>query len=122
MRACELLRNNILNVFNIEMLKDYFDCTNIIVLRNVIYFEARLHLVHTHTHIHTPRHIYGSSLIAKSVKNLPAMQETQVQFLDQEDALEKEMATHSSILAWRIPQTEEPGGLQSIGLQQVGHN
>ena len=111
MRACELLRNNILNVFNIEMFKDYFDCTNIIVLRNVIYFEARLHLVHTHTHTHTPRHIYGSSLIAQSVKNLPAMQETQVQFLDQQDALEKEMATHSSILAWRIPQTEEPGRL-----------
>ena len=51
------------------------------------------------------------------VKNLPAMQETQVQSLSLEDALEKGMATHSSILAWRIPQTEEPGGLQSMGLQ-----
>ena len=49
--------------------------------------------------------------MAQSVKSLPAMQETQVQFLDQEDPLEKEMATHSSILAWRIPWTEEPGGL-----------
>ena len=49
------------------------------------------------------------------VKNLPAMQETQVQFLGQEDPLEKEMATHSSILAWKIPRTEEPRGLQSIG-------
>ena len=50
------------------------------------------------------------------VKNLPIMQETQVQSLGQEDPLEKEMATHSSILAWKIPWTEEPGGLQSMGL------
>ena len=56
------------------------------------------------------------------VKNPPAKQETQVQSLDQEDPLEKEMATHSSILAWRIPWTEEPGRLQSIGSQRVGHN
>ena len=56
------------------------------------------------------------------VKNLPAMQETQVQFLGQEDPLEKEMATHSRILAWEIPQTEEPGGLASIGLSRVGHD
>ena len=54
-------------------------------------------------------------LIAPSVKNLPAMQETQVQFLGQEDPLEKEMATHSSILAFRISWTEEPGRLQSMG-------
>ena len=53
--------------------------------------------------------------MAKSVKNLPAMHETQVQSLGQEDPPEKEMATHSSILAWEIPWTEEPGGLQSIG-------
>ena len=50
---------------------------------------------------------------------MPAMQETQVQFLGQEDPLEKEMATHSSILAWEIPWTEEPGALQSMGLQRV---
>ena len=56
------------------------------------------------------------------VKNLPVMQETQVQSLGWEDSLEKEMATHSSILAWRIPWTEEPGGLQSMGLQRVGHD
>ena len=49
-------------------------------------------------------------------------QETQVQSLGQEDALEKEMATHSSILIWKIPWTEEPGGLQSMGSQRVGHN
>ena len=53
------------------------------------------------------------------VKNPPAMQETWVQFLGWEDSLEKEMATHSSIPAWRIPWTEEPGGLQSMGLQRV---
>ena len=56
------------------------------------------------------------------VKNLPAMQETQVRFLGQEDLLKKEMATHSSILAWRIPRKEEPGRLQSMGLQRVGPN
>ena len=56
------------------------------------------------------------------VKNLPAMQETQVWFLGQEDPLEKEMAIHSSILAWKIPWTEESGGLQFLGLQRVRHN
>ena len=56
------------------------------------------------------------------VKNLPAMQETQVRSLGQEDPLEKGMATHSSILAWRIPWTEEHSGLQSMGLQRVGHD
>ena len=59
-----------------------------------------------------------ASLIAHMVKNLPAMQETWVQLLGQEDSLEKEMATHSSILAWSIPWAEEPGGLQSVGLQE----
>ena len=56
------------------------------------------------------------------VKNLPAVQETQVQSLGQEDPLEEVMATHSSILAWRIPWTEEPGRLQSMGSQRVGHD
>ena len=56
--------------------------------------------------------------MAQSVKNLPAMQETGVLFLGWEDPVEKEMAIHSSILAWRIPWTEEPGGLQSMGLQE----
>ena len=63
-----------------------------------------------------------SSLVARIVKNLPAIQETQVQSLGREDPLEREMATHSSILAWRIPWTEEPGGLQSMGSQRVGHD
>ena len=66
--------------------------------------------------------VYGASLAAQMVKNLPAVQKTQVQSLGQEDPLEKGMATHSSILAWRIPWTEEPSGLQSKGLQRVGHN
>ena len=61
-------------------------------------------------------------LLAQTVKNLPTMQETQVQSLGQEDPLEKGMATHSSILAWKIPWTEEPGGLQSMGSQRVGHS
>ena len=60
--------------------------------------------------------------MAQTVKNLAAMQETWVRSLGREDPPEKEMATHSSILAWRIPWTEEPGGLQSMGLQRVGHN
>ena len=59
---------------------------------------------------------YWASLIAQAVKNLPAMQETEVQSLGQEDPLEKRMATHSKILARRIPWTEEPDGLQSMGL------
>ena len=56
------------------------------------------------------------------VKRLPTMQETQVQSLGREDPLEKEMATHSSTLAWKIPWLEEPGRLQSVGSQRVGHN
>ena len=63
-----------------------------------------------------------TSLVAQIVKNLPAMQETQVQSLSLEDPLEKGTATHSSILAWMIPWTEEPGGLQSLGSQRVEHN
>ena len=59
--------------------------------------------------------------MAETVKNLPAGQETQVQSLGWEDPLEEGMAIHSSFLAWRIPWTEEPGGLQSMGLQRVGH-
>ena len=63
-----------------------------------------------------------ASLVAQLVKTLPVMQETWVQSLGWEDPLEKEMAAHSSILAWRIPWTEEPGGLQSMGSQRVGHD
>ena len=60
--------------------------------------------------------------MAQTVKKLPAMQETQVRSLGQEDPLEKEMATHSSILAWRIPWTEKPGGLQAMRSQRVRHD
>ena len=63
----------------------------------------------------------GVSLVAQMVKNLPTTWETQVRSLDQEDTLEEAMATHSNVLAWEIPWTEEPGGLQSIGSQRAGH-
>ena len=63
-----------------------------------------------------------ASLVAQMVKNLPVMRETQVRSLDWEDPLEEGRATHSSILAWRIPWTEEPGGLQPVGSQRVRHD
>ena len=66
--------------------------------------------------------IIWASLVAQMVKNLPAMWETWVQSLGQEDPLEEGMATNSRVLAWRIRWTEEPGGLQSMGLQRVRHN
>ena len=79
-------------------------------------------LAHTHKlNIIEYAPAFGTSLVAQMVKNLPAMQEfqeTQVQSLGGEDPLEKGMATHSSILDWRIPWTEVPGGLQSMGLQK----
>ena len=71
------------------------------------------------------RYIIGhiiTSLVAQTAKNLPAMQETWVRSLGGEDPLEKGTATHPSILAWRIPWTEEPGGLQSMGSQRVRHD
>ena len=66
--------------------------------------------------------IPGASLVAQTVKHLPAMQETWVRVLGPEDPLEKEMATHSSTLAWKIPWMEEPGRLQSMELQRVGQD
>ena len=69
--------------------------------------------------------VFRASLVALRVKNLPSMQEiqeTQVRSLGQEDPLEEEMSTHSRILAWEIPWTEEPGGLQSMGPQIIGHD
>ena len=65
---------------------------------------------------------YWAFLVAQSVKNLPAVQETRVWFLGWEDPLEKEMATYSSILAWQVSWTEEPGGLQYVGSQRVRHD
>ena len=72
-------------------------------------------LINTHYYIWAP-------LMTQAVKTLPAMQETRVRSLGREDLLEKGVATHSSTLAWRIPWTEEPCGLQSVGLQRVRHN
>ena len=66
--------------------------------------------------------LWPASLVAQMVKRLPAMWETQVQSLSWEDPLEKEMATHSNILAWKIPWTEEPGRPQSMGWQRVRHD
>ena len=66
--------------------------------------------------------ISKTSLVAQTVQNLPVMQETQIPSLGWEDTLENGMATHSSILVWRIPRREEPGGRQSMGSQRVGHN
>ena len=60
-----------------------------------------------------------ASLVAQTVKNLPAVEETQVRSLGREDPLEEEMSTHFSVLAWRIPQTEEPSGVQSMGWQRI---
>ena len=85
--------------------------------------------VYTHTHTHTHTHTYTyplqyswASLVVQMVKNLPAVWETWVQSLGWEDPLEEGMAAHSSTLAWRIPRTEEPGGLQSMGSQTVRHD
>ena len=64
----------------------------------------------------------GAPLVAQTVENSPAMQETQIRSLGWEDPLEKGMAIHSSIPAWSVPWTEEPGGLQSMGLQRVRHD
>ena len=66
--------------------------------------------------------VFAASLVAQTVKRLPTMRETRVRFLGQEDPLEKEMATHSSTLAWKIPWTEEHGRLPSMGSQRVGHD
>ena len=72
--------------------------------------------------LQSPQIRIGASLVAQRLKRLPAMKETWVRSLGWEDPLEKEMATHSSILAWRIPWTEEPGGLQSTGSPRVRHD
>ena len=78
--------------------------------------------VHGVTRSRTRLNTFFLSFVAKVVKNLPATQKTQVQSLGWEDPLEMEMAAHSSILAWKIPWTEELGRLQSMGSQRVGHD
>ena len=77
---------------------------------------------HTQDNIKRRQFDKSTSLVIHLVKNLPAMQETQVQPLSGEDPLEKEMATHSSILAWKVPWTEEPGKLPSMGSQRIRHD
>ena len=79
----------------------------------LFYQKTLLSILHLHNHLVT----CTASLVAQMVKNLSEMQETWVISLGREDTLENEMVTHSSILAWRIPRTEEPGGLQSMGSQ-----
>ena len=81
-------------------------------------FEIKMHNYHWKYWNSTLK----ASLVAQRLKRPPAIRETWVQSLGREDPLDKGMATHSSILAWRMPCTEEPGGLQRTGLQRVGHN
>ena len=90
------------------------------VLALVLFFGAQLG--QTATVILLLIRFYGASLVAQMVKSLPTMWEVQVQSLGWDDPLEKGMATHSTILAWRTPWTEEPGGLQSMGSQRIGHD
>ena len=82
----------------------------------IVYFAVELYEILMYFWILTSYPNKWGFPLAQMVKNLPALHETWVQSLSQEDPLEKEMVTHSSILAWRIPWTEEPGGLQSMGL------
>ena len=85
--------------------------------------ELTDHLVGTYyVYLNSYIALVRASLVAQRVKRLPAMQETWVQSLGQEDPLKKEMATYSSIPAWGIPWTMEPGGIQFMGLQRVGHD
>ena len=110
--------------FYITLLCDLYtvNCTHLTVFS--LSFDRSMYLWNHHhyqdvTHFHHLRSFLGIFPVAQTVKILPAMQETQVWFLDQEDPLEKGMADHSSILAWRIPWTKEPGGPQSVGLHRV---
>ena len=82
----------------------------------------RKSLINVHCSVVTAVRRTKASPVAQTVKRLPAMRETQVRSLGREDPLEKEMATHSSTLAWEIPWTEEPGGLQSMGSRRVRHD
>ena len=93
------------------------ECVSIEITKVFIWIKVIMH----HIKI-CEKHVCRASLVAQSVKHLPTMRETQVRSLGQEDPLEKEMATHSSTLAWKIPWTKEPGRLQSMGSQRVGHD
>ena len=78
--------------------------------------------MYTYIYVYLPMLYLQASLVAQTVKCLPAIRETRVRSLVREDPLEKEMAIHPSTLAWKIPWTEEPGGLQSMESQRVGHD
>ena len=101
------------------------NCTHLTVLS--LSFDRSIYLWNYHhyqdiIHFHHLKSFLGIFPVAQTLKNLPAMQETQAGFLDWEDPLEKGVAIHSSIIAWRIPWTEEPGGSQTAGSQRVRHN
>ena len=105
--------------------KIVFSCAYINIFnQNIVDFQCCIIFTYTAQWLllYTQIYIYIYIYIYTLWKNLPAMQETQVWSLGQKTPLEKGMTTHSSILAWRIPWTEEPGGLQSMGLQRVGHD
>ena len=84
--------------------------------------QSRIFIDRINVETETPILSLSDSLVAQMVKHLPAIRETRVRFLGREDPLEKVMAIHSSTLAWRIPWTKEPGGLQSMGSQRAGHD
>ena len=92
------------------------------LLISCVFSEPRLNYVPLECSFQVQRKFKMGILVAQRLKRLPAVQETRVWSLSWEDPLEKEMATHSSILAWRIPWREEPGRLQSMGSQRVGHD
>ena len=101
------------------------NCTHLTVFS--LSFDRSIYLWNYHhyqdiIHFHHLKSFLGIFPVAQTLKNLPAMQETQVGFLDWEDPLEKGVAIHSSTIAWRIPWTEEPGGSQTAGSQRVRHN
>ena len=115
----EVHPNNIkytLKLFRQHRVYTFSICHNVL-LKHTLY-------THTHTHTHTSYILLLSSttFVVQMIKRLPAMRETWVQSLGQEDPLEEGQATHSSIPAWKIPLTEEPGGLQTMGSQRVRHN
>ena len=107
---------NIFDAQGIRLMEPHIHAYYYIVYYNYLQLHSYMWLI-MHKYI-----IQWSSLVAQTVKNLPAMQEAQVWSLGRENPLEKGMATHYTILAWKIPWTEEPGGLQSMGLQRVRHN
>ena len=102
--------------FSVGVRKEYSENANVSMFLNLV------SLMVSFIYISLRTSSVPASLVAQMVKTLPAVLETQVWLLGGEDALEKGIATHSSILAWRIPWTEEPGGLWSMGSQRVGHD